>query len=182
VAPLTPFQQAIKRLSDGDVDAARQALVAIWEGGGSDAGQAARFIAHIAKNERRFSDAIHMLESSLETLGKDAATLAQLSELFMAVGNSRLAGGGYEVAPEAVTDDGLLDLAVIQHGGGVDLARLKEEIEKPGDPDNRFLYYRQLAEFTLESERDMHFNLDGEPILTPKVTFSVLPQHLGVVF
>ena len=87
MASLTPFQQAIKRLSDGEVDAARQALVAIWEGGGPDAGQAARFIAHIAKNERRFSDAIHMLESSLETLGKDAATLAQLSELYMAVGN-----------------------------------------------------------------------------------------------
>ena len=86
MASLTPFQQAIKRLSDGEVDAARQALVAIWEGGGRDAGQAARFIAHIAKNERRFSDAIHMLESSLETLGKDAATLAQLSELYMAVG------------------------------------------------------------------------------------------------
>ncbi len=87
MASLTPFQQAIKRLSEGDLDAARQALLAIWEGGGLDAGQAARFIAHIAKNERRFSDAIHILESSLETLGKDAATLAQLSELYMAVGN-----------------------------------------------------------------------------------------------
>ena len=87
MASLTPFQQAIKRLSDGEVDAARQALVAIWQGGGRDAGQAARFIAHIAKNERRFSDAIDMLESSLETLGKDAATLAQLSELYMALGN-----------------------------------------------------------------------------------------------
>ena len=65
MASLTPFQQAIKRLSDGDVDAARQALLAIWEGGGRDAGQAARFIAHIATNERRFSDAIHILESSL---------------------------------------------------------------------------------------------------------------------
>ena len=41
--------------------------------------------------------------------------------------------------------------------------------------------YRQLAEFTLESDRDLHFNLDGEPILTPRVTFSVLPGHLGVV-
>jgi lipid kinase YegS len=35
------------------------------------------------------------------------------SMLFMAVGNSRLAGGGFEVAPKAQLDDGLLDLAVI---------------------------------------------------------------------
>ena len=84
---LTFFQEAIKLLSEGDVDAARQALLAIWNSGGSDAGQAAQLIAHIAEKERRFSDAIHILELSLEKLGKDAGTLAQLSELYMAVGN-----------------------------------------------------------------------------------------------
>lgn len=118
-------------------------------------------------------------EARLLVPGEDPIDLAML---FMAVGNSRLAGGGYEVAPQAVTDDGLLDLSVVQHGGGVDLARLKEEIDKPDDPGNRYVYYRQLPEFTLESNRDLHFNLDGEPILTRRVTFSVLPQHIGVVF
>ena len=56
MASLTFFQEAIKRLSEGDVDAARQALLAIWNSGGSDAVQAAQFIAHIAENERRFND------------------------------------------------------------------------------------------------------------------------------
>ena len=87
MASLTFFQEAIKLLSEGDVDAAREALWAIWNSGDSDAVQAAQFIAHIAENERRFNDAVHILESSLEKLGKDAGTLAQLSELYMAVGN-----------------------------------------------------------------------------------------------
>jgi len=33
--------------------------------------------------------------------------------ILMAVGNGRLAGGGYEVAPKALLDDGLLDTMVI---------------------------------------------------------------------
>jgi lipid kinase YegS len=102
--------------------------------------------------------------------------------LFMAVGNSRLAGGGFEVAPRAVLDDGLLDLTAVLHGSGVDLARLAKEIETPDAPGNRILFYRQLSEFTIESDRDLHFNLDGEPRLTRSMRFSVLPQHLGVVY
>ncbi len=35
------------------------------------------------------------------------------SMLVMAVGNSRFAGGGYEVAPQASLTDGLLDVAVV---------------------------------------------------------------------
>ncbi len=44
------------------------------------------------------------------------------------------------------------------------------------------LYYRQLRKFTLETDKEVHFNLDGEPIRTKRLKFSVLPKHLGVVF
>ena len=87
MALLTPLQEGIKLLHEGDTDGARRTLSSIWEDDGSDAGQAARFIAHIEKAERRYSDAIFILESSLEKLGDDAATLAQLSELYMTMGN-----------------------------------------------------------------------------------------------
>jgi lipid kinase YegS len=104
------------------------------------------------------------------------------SMLVMAVGNNRLAGGGFEVAPKARLDDGLLDLAVVRHPEGVALTRLAKELETPDDPNNQILYYRQLREFTLVSSRDVHFNLDGEPTREKKITFSVLPKHLGVAF
>ena len=101
--------------------------------------------------------------------------------LFMAVGNNRLAGGGFEVAPKARLDDGLLDLAIVSRGEG-GLQRLKSELETPDNPDNQFVYYRQLPEFTIETDQDVHFNLDGEPTKQRKLKFSVLPRHLGVAY
>jgi lipid kinase YegS len=102
--------------------------------------------------------------------------------LLMAVGNNRLAGGGFEVAPQARLDDGLLDLAVVRHQPDLQLTRLAEELKTPDAPDNRYLYYRQLRKFTIESKRGVHFNLDGEPTQETRLKFSVLPKHLGVVF
>ena len=102
--------------------------------------------------------------------------------LLMAVGNNRLAGGGFEVAPKARLDDGLLDLVMVRHQPEMQLTRLAAELKTMDSPDNRYLYYRQLAEFTIESKRDVHFNLDGEPTRENRLKFSVLPKHLGVVF
>ena len=102
--------------------------------------------------------------------------------LFMAVGNNHYAGGGFDVAPKAKLDDGLLDLTSISLEPGDSLADLKRELDDPMNPDNRHVRYRQLAEFTIQSERQMHCNLDGEPLLKRKFRFNVLPRHLSVVY
>jgi lipid kinase YegS len=102
--------------------------------------------------------------------------------LVMAAGNNRLAGGGFEVAPEARLDDGLLDVAAVRHRPDADLKGLAKELKTPTSPDNEILFYRQLAEFTIEGREDLHFNMDGEPVRERSFAFSVLPKHLGVVF
>jgi len=102
--------------------------------------------------------------------------------LLMAVGNNRLAGGGFEVAPKAKLDDGLLDLAIVLHPSQPQFGRLPAELREIDNPENEFIYYRQLPEFELDSEQAVHFNLDGEPIRERHLQFSVLPKHLGVVY
>lgn len=102
--------------------------------------------------------------------------------LFMAVGNSRLAGGGFEVAPKAKVDDGLLDLAAVIHDPDGNLTHLPAEMKDIDNPENRIIYYRQLPEFTIESAKGVHFNLDGEPTVETRITFSVLPKHLRVAY
>ena len=102
--------------------------------------------------------------------------------VFIAVGNNRLAGGGFAVAPEAKTDDGLLDLAGVLHVPGMGLAELKAELDDPTAAGNRVFVYRQLPEFTIEAPDGVHYNLDGEPTVETRMHFRVLPGHLQVAY
>jgi lipid kinase YegS len=104
------------------------------------------------------------------------------SMLFAAVGNNHFAGGGFDIAPLAKIDDGLLDLTAIRSDRGIKLANIGKELEDPMNPDNVHVSYRQLAEFTIESEQKLHCNLDGEPMHKKKLHFSVRPRHLKVAF
>jgi diacylglycerol kinase family enzyme len=102
--------------------------------------------------------------------------------LFGAVGNNHFAGGGFDIAPNAKLDDGLLDLTAITHSPGFSLPQLAKELENPMNPDNRFVVYRQLSQFTIEADEPLHCNLDGEPVLKQSLKFGILPQHLKVAY
>ncbi len=104
------------------------------------------------------------------------------SMLFAAVGNNHFAGGGFDVAPLSKIDDGLLDLVAIRSDLGVQLQNINKELEDPMNPDNVHIAYRQLAEFTIESDQKLNCNLDGEPMAKRKLHFSVRPRHLKVAF
>ena len=102
--------------------------------------------------------------------------------LFGAVGNNHFAGGGFDIAPNAKLDDGLLDLTAIMHSPGFSLSKLANEFENPMNPDNQFLYYRQLPQFTIEADQPLHCNLDGEPVSKQRLKFNILPKHLLVAY
>lgn len=102
--------------------------------------------------------------------------------LFGAVGNNHFAGGGFDIAPNARLDDGLLDVTAIMHSPGFSLPELSKELDNPMSPDNRFVFYRQLPEFTIEADQPLHCNLDGEPVSEKKLKFKVLPRRLRVAY
>ena len=101
--------------------------------------------------------------------------------LIMAVGNSRFAGGGYEVAPQAILTDGLLDVAVVSGLLPEDLNRIVGELRDPINPRNEHLLYRQLSAFTIETEKPLHVNLDGESTKGTQFEFRCIPEALSVV-
>ena len=102
--------------------------------------------------------------------------------LFGAVGNNHFAGGGFDIAPNAQLDDGLLDLTAIMQSPGFSLTELSRELENPMNPENRFVAYRQLSEFTIKTDQKLHCNLDGEPVCKKKLKFGILPKHLRVAY
>jgi lipid kinase YegS len=108
-------------------------------------------------------------------------TVKEGSMLIIAVGNSRFAGGGYEVTPRASMTDGLLDLAVVSGLLREDLNRIVEELKDPLNRRNEHLRYHQLSAFTLETGKPLHVNLDGEPIKGTHFEFQCCPEALSMV-
>lgn len=104
------------------------------------------------------------------------------SILFAAIANNHYAGGGFDVAPLAKIDDGLLDLVAIRVDRGVQLSSIAKELEDPMNPDNVHVAYRQLRKFTIESDQKLHCNLDGEPLRKKRLKFNILHKHLSVAF
>jgi len=108
-------------------------------------------------------------------------TVREGSMLIMAVGNSRFAGGGYEVAPKASLTDGLLDVTVVSGLRPDTINRMAEELKDPANQQNEHLLYRQLSNFKIETKRPLHVNLDGEPVKGSHFDFKCCPKALSVV-
>lgn len=101
--------------------------------------------------------------------------------ILMAIGNGRLAGGGYQVTPKAILNDGLLDVMAVVDVEVRDLGLLFSELMNVGAEENRYIVYRQMKQFRIEADQPVHMNLDGEPILETVFDFDVLPQQLPAV-
>jgi len=97
-----------------------------------------------------------------------------------AVCNGRQAGGGQQLAPNALIDDGLLDVVLLFHFPPEALGQVVSQITDPeasGDYVKRFKV--PWAEW--ESDVETPINLDGEPIRTKNVRFEVLPGAIKLV-
>jgi lipid kinase YegS len=99
--------------------------------------------------------------------------------LVLAVGNGRQAGGGHILCPDALVDDGLLDLSILPdvphgeraaalhgllHGGKVALWRHAVTARLP---------WVELA-----ADEVVQVNLDGEPVSGKNLRFEILPGAL----
>jgi lipid kinase YegS len=101
--------------------------------------------------------------------------------ILMAVGNGRLAGGGYPVAPRAMLDDGLLDVMAVLDVDVREFGALLNELMTLGDETHRYAVYRQLSSFRIESETPLNMNLDGEPVVDTSFDFQVLPRRIRCI-
>ena len=91
-----------------------------------------------------------------------------------AVCNSRLIGGGRLIAPNAIIDDGLLDVCLIEAMSAVEFVNLARKVadgEHVRDPRVRYL---QAESVTIELDRETRVNTDGEVMAATRAEYSVL--------
>lgn len=102
------------------------------------------------------------------------------SFLMMAAGNARFAGGGHPVCPEALVDDGLLDLTILPDEGEGVAAALREWIAGGVDAVLEHCVTARLPWCTIDAPDGLHLNLDGEPLEGVQFRIESVPDALRV--
>ena len=97
-----------------------------------------------------------------------------------AICNNRQAGGGQQLAPDALINDGLLDVAVLFHAPASELPTMLWELNNPSK-DNKYVKYFKTPWVETFSEQAAPLNLDGEPYHSKHVRFEVMPEAIQLV-
>jgi len=99
--------------------------------------------------------------------------------LAVLVANGRQAGGGFQVAPAALINDGLLDLMIVPNvPWGQFMGLIGDLLEDPNTVEMEHVIHRSAASIDIEAPSGLHVNVDGEPLYDTQFHFTVNQQQL----
>lgn len=97
------------------------------------------------------------------------------------VANCRYYGGGMEIAPAAVPDDGLLDLLVVGDVGRLESMRLMGKVRRGAHVPHPKLEHRLVRRLEVSSPLPVGVDADGERPGSLPAVFEVVPGALEIV-
>lgn len=101
--------------------------------------------------------------------------------MVLGVGNGRQAGGGHELCPDALLNDGLLDLNILPKNDQQTLTdTLQYFMLDNGSVLQSLMIHRKVDWLEIESEQSMNINVDGEPMSGNHFRFGISPSALRV--
>jgi diacylglycerol kinase (ATP) len=98
-----------------------------------------------------------------------------------AVCNSRQIGGGRLVAPDAVIDDGRLDVCLIQSMPLTDFVALLRLVSNGDHVDDERVRYFRATSLELTFDRQVKVNTDGQVLDAARCQYRVLPRAVQLV-
>lgn len=114
------------------------------------------------------------VEATFEVDGGETETR---QVLLLAVANGRYAGGGMDIAPASMPNDGLLDLVTVAH-----MPRWKMPFQLPKLILGKIMNIPGVQQYRCANVRinakNMRLNLDGEIVAVQGAAFSILPGAL----
>jgi diacylglycerol kinase family enzyme len=99
----------------------------------------------------------------------------------VAVANSRAYGGGMYIAPEAMLDDGMLDVVVCERTSRWRFLTMLPRVFKGTHVELPEVRTFRTRELTLAADRPFVMYADGDPIGTLPVRVSALPGAVAVL-
>jgi diacylglycerol kinase (ATP) len=97
------------------------------------------------------------------------------------VSNGRYVASGIPVAPQAVLDDGLLDVMIAPATTLPQLAMLVPAVLLGRHADSDLLLFRKVTRVEIECDPPMAFNVDGELMGEGTARFEVVPRALRMI-
>lgn len=116
----------------------------------------------------------------LDTLKADSCEIKgpdfswQGDALVIGIGNGRQAGGGQQICPDALINDGLLQLRLLTSEELLP-SFLRSLIN---NEENKNIVSASLPWLEINAPHDMTFNLDGEPLTGKQFRIEVLPNAI----
>jgi lipid kinase YegS len=129
--------------------------------------------AYLFTGLSRFSE-LHAAYGELQ--GPDFHWSGEL--LALGIGNGRQAGGGHALCPQALADDGLLDVSILPAPQEV-VETLKNLLTDGFGLDSMFVRAR-LPWVEIKVAEGLYINLDGEPLEGDNLRFTARPGALRV--
>jgi diacylglycerol kinase (ATP) len=93
-----------------------------------------------------------------------------------AVCNSRLIGGGRLIAPEAIIDDGWLDVCVVEAMPTLEFVTLLRQVARGEHLDDPRVSYFRTRDLRLQFDRVIKVNTDGQVLDAASCRYTVLPR------
>ena len=116
---------------------------------------------------------LHLKQTAV-TIRHDGTEL-RIGAMITSVGNGRFIGGGMEAHPRANPQDGLFDLCAIHDLKKRQVPGTLLRFLKGRHLDLPATYYTRSSAFTIDAEREMPIQLDGEIIEKTPAVFKILP-------
>jgi len=106
----------------------------------------------------------------------------QLKILFIAVGNGKIYGGRFKITPEAILDDGLLEVCVVEEMGRFKYLMSIPKVFKGTHRSIKGINFYRAKEIIIESSEPILAQVSGEVIESQKkFIITLLPKRLKLI-
>ncbi|GAC1322207.1 MAG: diacylglycerol kinase family lipid kinase [Chloroflexota bacterium] len=107
--------------------------------------------------------------------------IRRVQALMLVVGNTRLYGGGFRLTPDAVVNDGWLDVTIVKGRGPLALARNSLPLLLSGTIVHSDIERLRVQTLQVTAQDPLPVQVDGELLGTTPVAFQVAPRALQAI-